>query len=76
MRCICRHPIIPKPENVITKAAIALHNFLRTVDSSVYCSAGFTDAEDGGGNIIQGAWRSDSREDTGLDRIRQVCRIT
>lgn len=54
------------------KAAIALPNFLRTVESSVYCPAGFTDAEDGEGNILQGAWRSESSQNAGLERIRQV----
>ncbi len=32
-----------------TKAAIALHNYLRTTESSVYCPPGFTDGEDGEG---------------------------
>ena len=31
---------------IYTKAAIALHNFLRTTESSVYCPPGFMDSED------------------------------
>ena len=37
-----------------TKAAIALHNFLRTTESSVYCPLAFLDAEDGDGNVVLG----------------------
>ena len=39
---------------VYTKAAIALHNFLRTTESSVYCPPGFIDGENGGGNVVLG----------------------
>ena len=58
---IFRRPIIANTCNVVlyTKAAIALHNFLRTTESSVYCPPGFIDAEDGAGNVIDGAWRSE-----------------
>ncbi len=51
---IFRRPIIADPQNAIafTKAAIALHNYLRTFESFVYCPPGFVDGEDGGGNII------------------------
>ena len=54
-----RRPIIGEPDNVIifTKAAIAVHNFLRTEESSVYCPAGYVDGEDGSGNLIPGMWR-------------------
>ena len=53
-RIFCR-PIIADPSNIVlfTKAAIALHNFLRTTESTVYCPAGFIDAEDGAGNLIE-----------------------
>ena len=55
---IFRWPIIANPDNVVlyTKAAIALHNFLRTTESSIYYPVGFIDAEDGTGNVINGAW--------------------
>ena len=71
---IFRRPIIGTPQNVITftKAAIVLHNFLRTSESSVYCPPGFTDAEDAVGNILQGEWRSQVSEDSGLSRLGQV----
>ena len=41
------------------KAAIALHNYLRTEESSIYCPTGYTDAEDGSGNVIPGSWRNE-----------------
>ena len=55
-----RRPIVSQPERVVTytKAAIALHNYLRTTESSAYCPPGFTDGEDGERNVIEGAWRS------------------
>ena len=50
-----------QPDRVIifTQAAVALHNYLRTVESSVYCPPGFVDSEDGCGNVVDGGWRSD-----------------
>ena len=56
-----RRPIIAKAENVVifAKAAIALHNFLRCKESSVYCPPGFVDGEDGEGNLITGSWREE-----------------
>ena len=59
-RIFCR-PIIADPERVVTytKAAIALHNYLRTYESCVYCPPGFVDGEDGSGNLIQGSWREE-----------------
>ena len=58
--CIFRRPIIAKPDNVVvyTKASIALHNFLRTTESSVYCPPGFIDSEDADGNVICGSWET------------------
>ena len=53
-----------------TKATIALHNFLRTQESSVYCPTGFIDAEDGTGNVIEGKWREERSD--GLMPLRQV----
>ena len=63
-----RRPIVAAPENVVTftKAAIGLHNFLRTTESSVYCPPGFIDGEDGLGNAVQGGWRADEEECTGM----------
>ena len=50
-----------KADNVVvfTKAAIALHNFLRCTESTVYCPPGFVDGEDGEGNVVRGSWRED-----------------
>ena len=69
-----RQPIIAAPEHVVlfTKAAIALHNFLRTEESTVYCPLGFVDAEDGTGNLLAGGWRAQTSGDTGMRRIGQV----
>lgn len=68
---IFRRSILANPNNVVTftKAAIALHNFLRVTESSVYCPAGYIDAEDGDGNIVGGAWREETNGDTGLSAI-------
>ena len=71
---IFRRPIVAIPQNVVifTKAAIALHNYLRMTDSSVYCPPGYIDAEDGAGNILHGEWRREVNEDSGLSRLGQV----
>ena len=71
---IFRRPIIATPDHVVlfTKAAIALHNYLRTTEASVYCPPGFTDGEDGEGNMLDGAWRSETSTDEGLQRIGQM----
>ena len=60
---IFRRPIIADPNNVIsyTKAAIVLHNYLRTNEPSMYSPAGFVDGEDGSGNIVLGSWREDDQ---------------
>ena len=55
-----------------TKAAIALHNYLRTEQSNVYCPPGYIDAEDGVGNIIEGAWRTDEEPGVGLQSLSRV----
>ena len=69
-----RRPIIAQPDRVViyTQAAIALHNFLGTTESSVYCPPGFTDGEDGEGNIIEGGWRSDEERNTGLEPVSRT----
>lgn len=66
-----RRPIIADPDNVTlyVKAAVALHNFLRTEESSVYCPPGFVDGEDGCGNIVEGGWRRDEEGNTGMTNI-------
>ena len=58
---IFRRPIISHPNNVVsyTKACVALHNYLRTTESGVYCPPGFIDSEDGTGNVVRGGWRSE-----------------
>ena len=60
---IFRRPIIAEPERAViyTKAAIALHNYLRTTESSSYCPPGFIDNEDGMGNVVPGSWRDEDQ---------------
>ena len=71
---IFRRPIIANPDNVVlfTKATIALHNYLRSTESTVYCPAGFTDAEDGAGNVLPGSWRSEKSGRSGLEPLGQA----
>ncbi len=71
---IFRRPLIAEPGRAIiyTKAAIALHNYLRTTESSIYCPPGFIDAEDGTGNVITGNWRNDESFCSGLETASQI----
>lgn len=68
---IFRRPIIADPDSVevFTKATIALHNYLRTTESSVYCPPGFVDGEDGAGHIVEGSWRN---EEVGFSSMPHV----
>ena len=70
---IFRRPIIAHRGNVtwFTKAAIALHNFLRTLEPSSYCPSGFVDNEDRDGNVISGSWRTEE-DNTGMQPIHQA----
>jgi len=66
---------LAEPDRAVcyTKAAIALHNYLRTEESSVYCPPGFVDAEDGTGNAIGGSWRHSDRDPaTGLTSVSRL----
>lgn len=54
-------------KNVI-KPAIALHNYFRMTESSVYCPPGYIDAEDGVGNILHSEWRCEVNGDSDWDR--------
>ena len=67
---IFRRPIIAEPERAVayTKAAIALHNFLRTTESLVYCPPGFADSEDGVGNVVEGSWRNEDSNMVSISR--------
>ena len=70
---IFRRPIIATPKHAVvhTKAAVMLHNFLRSTKSSVYCPPGFTDMEDSNGNVVIGTWQKDSSSQ-GLEDILNV----
>ena len=66
-----RQPIIAHPKSAIayTKAAVALHNFLRCTESTVYCPTGYVDGEDGEGNVIRGTWRDGAEAATGMTPV-------
>ena len=68
---ILRRPIIAEPSKVVVyvQAAVALHNYLRTTESSLYCPPGFVDGEDGEGSPISGSWRSDQEPCVGMQPI-------
>ena len=71
--CLFRRPIIANPDAVVTyNATVALHNYLRTTESSVYCPPGFVDGEDGAGNTMEGGWRNDEDPSTGLEPLGQA----
>ena len=57
---------------VYSKAAIALHNYLRVIESGVYCPPGFVDGEDGAGNHLPGNWRADEDPCSGLVSLLHV----
>ena len=72
---IFRRPIIANPSNAVlfTQAAVALHNYLRTTESSMYIPPGFVDGEDGVGNLTIGNWRTDDDSGiSGLESMRQI----
>lgn len=56
---------------MFAKAAIALHNYLRTTESSLYFPPGFVDGEDGAGNTVEGSWREEE-EPTGLIPLSHI----
>ncbi len=70
---IFKRPINAYPERCvnITKAVVALHNFLMLNGISLprherqYCPPGFIDSEDKDANVIPGGWRSEVEMDTG-----------
>ena len=74
---VFRRPIIAKVENVIliTKAAIALHNFLISLNSSsdqyAYCPTNFVDQESPNG-YCPGTWRDDESDTNGLQPLEKV----
>ena len=55
-----------------SKAAICLHNFLRTSESAVYCPPGYVDGEDGSGNVVLGHWRNDQEESSGMHPVSRT----
>ena len=57
---IFHKPIKATVENVekYTLACLALHNYLRQTDNSMYTPHGFVDSENSNGEIKEGEWRS------------------
>ena len=70
---ILKRPIDAIPERCvgITRAVVALHNYLMFHESSLprderrYCPPGYVDTEDKNANVVYGAWRGDVMKDTG-----------
>eukprot|EP00794_Sanderia_malayensis_P020795 gene20795-22833_t len=62
---IFRRPIKAEEDLVdkITKACVALHNYLRLAENSSYISSGFVDKEDESGNITPGTWHGIVKND-------------
>ena len=56
-------------KKILATPLIVLHNYLRTLESSVYCPAGFSDCEDASGNHIEGGWRQDNDTSIGLEPV-------
>ena len=48
---------------LLVKAAVCLHNYLRLTDNAGYIPSGFVDSEDLTGTIISGEWRKVVVED-------------
>ena len=48
----------PPLVDMIVKARLCLHNYLRLTDNAQYVPSGFVDSEDSSGEIIPGDWRS------------------
>ena len=67
----CPIDAIPQHFIGITKAVVALHNYLMIHESTLprderrHCPPGYVDAEDKDANIFPGAWRADVGKDTG-----------
>ena len=71
---IFRRRIIAHAEKVmkITKAACALHNYLKIYDFMQYCPPGYDDHEDPLENFIPGDWQSEMGQTTALRTISHV----
>ena len=71
---VLRRPIIASPKKVvlITKAIVALHNFLMSIteDNYNYSPTNFVD-QDGPNGLVPGEWGRDSDDITGLVNIRK-----
>ena len=72
---VLRRPIIASPKKavLITKAIVALHNFLMSIteDNFDYYPTNFVD-QDGPNGLVPGEWRKDSNDITGIVNIRRA----
>ena len=76
---ILKCPIDAIPDRCvgITRAVVALHNYLMFHESSLprgerrYCPSGYVDTEDRNANVVHGAWRCDVMKDTGHLSLEQ-----
>ena len=73
---VLHRPMIAKPTAVIsiTKAIVALHNFLMSLNSNdnySYCPPGFVDQDNSSG-IIEGEWRREKENILGLRDIEHL----
>ena len=73
---VLHRPMIAKPTTVIsiTKAIVALHNFLMSLNSNdnySYCPPGFVDQDNSSG-IIEGEWRREKENILGLRDIEHL----
>ena len=59
--------------DLITKATVCLHNYLRLTHNTTYVPAGFVDCENEDGTIILGDWRKVTGErEAGLARLERI----
>ncbi|CAG2222751.1 unnamed protein product [Mytilus edulis] len=76
---IFRRPILATPEKSkeIVKAALSLHNFVKYEERNVpvlqrrYCPPRYVDTDDNG-NIIEGMWRNEIGDASGIVGINQT----
>lgn len=58
---------------LITKAAICLHNYLQLTDNAFYVPSGFVDSENADGSLSPGDWRAIVQNDeSGMVSLRHV----
>lgn len=76
---IFRQPIQASYDTItaVVWAAVSLHNYLTASDVSEqrerrYCPPGYTDREDAAGGVLQGQWRAEAGNDSGLTDVART----